>query len=203
MSTAAPRPAAPGAPPRPAPEIRAAILRLYLDPRTRLDAATRALLRGALPAEALQRMDRAGPSEWLPAAWEIAMLRAVHARGGDAAVRAVAGEVGRVARDVPVFRPLLSATLGMLGRHREALVRFLFASLDLSMRNAGRRGAVVGEGRVVRLWHEDIPADAWDRTLNVRNCGAIESLDVKGVAPRVDVDWTEGSARAVYTLTWP
>lgn len=192
------------APPAPAaPELRAAVLRLYLDPRTPLDAATRALLRGALPAETLRRIESASPSEWLPAAWEIAMLRAVHARGGDAAVRALAGEVGRVARDVPVFRPLLSATLAMLARHREALVRFVFASFDLAMRNAGRRGAVVGDGRVVRLWHEDIPAAAWDRTLNLRICGSIEALELKGVAPRVEVDWTEGSPRAVYTLTWP
>jgi hypothetical protein len=188
---------------RPPPEIRAALLRLYFAPAVRCDAETRAGMRAALPPEALQRIERAGASEWLPAAWEIAMLRSVHARGGDAAVRAIGGEVGRVARDVPVFRPLFAAVLAMLGERREMLVRFLYASLDLSMRNAGRRGAVVGDGKVVRLAHEDLPAASWDRTLNLRNCGAIESLELRGPSPRVDVEWTEGATRAIYVLTWP
>ncbi len=193
----------PAAAARPDPELRAALLRLYLSPAIRCDAGTRAAMRAALPEEALRRIALAAASEWLPLSWEIAMLRAVHARGGDAAVRAVTGEVGRVARDIPVFRPLLTATLGMLARHREVLVRFLLASIELSTRHAGRRGAVVGEGRVVRFSLEDIPAAAWDRTVNLRNCGAIEGLELKGTAPRADVEWAEGSTRAVYTLTWP
>jgi hypothetical protein len=189
-------------PPRGEPELRAALLRLYLAPAVGGSPEVRAAMRAALPEGALQRIERAGPSEWLPAAWEIAMLRAVHARGGDAAVRAVGGEVGRLARAVPVFRPLLAVVLAMLGGHREMLVRFIYASMDLSMRNAGRRGAVVGDGKVVRLAIEDLPA-SWDRTLHLRNCGAIESIELERASPRVDVEWAEGSQRAVYVLTWP
>jgi hypothetical protein len=196
--TSPPGPAAP-----PPPEIRAALLRLYLDPRVSCPPDLRAAMRAALPAEVVPRIERARFSEWLPAAWEIAMLRAVHAKGGDPAVRAVAVAVGRAARDVPIIRPLIAATFGMLGRRREALVRFLVASMDLSMRNAGRGGPVTGSGRVFQHTHEDIPAAWWDRTLNIRNCGAIESLDLSGPAPRVGVEWSEGSTRAVYTLTWP
>ena len=62
----------------------------------------------------------------------------MHARGGDAAVRALAGELGRA---------------GLLA---------------------------------------------------VRICGSIEALlELNGVSPRADAEWAEGSARAVYTLTWP
>ena len=189
--------------PAPVPEIRAALLRLYLDPAVRCDADDRAAMRAALPPEALRRSELAGAVEWLPLAWEIAMLRAVHARGGDAAVRALGGEVGRAGLNVPIFRSLLQALLGMLGRHRELLVRFLVASFDLSMRNAGRHCAVVGAGRVIQLAIEDVPAGSWDRTVGLRTCGVIESLDLGGTAPRVAFEWNEGSARAVYTLTWP
>jgi hypothetical protein len=188
--------------PRPAPEIRAALLRLYLDPKVRCEAETRAAMRAALPDGALQRIERAGASVWLPVAWEIAMLRAVHARGGDAAVRAIGGEVGRLARDVPVFRSLLTAVLAMLAGHREILVRFLYASLDLAMRNAGRCGAITGEGKVIRFSQEDLPA-SWDRTLNLRNCGAIASLELGGGTPRVEAEWEDGASRVVYVLTWP
>jgi hypothetical protein len=194
-----------GAPaePRAEPELRAALLRLYLDPSVPCDPETRAAMRAALTPEALVRIERAGGSEWLPAAWEIAMLRAVHARGGDAAVRAMGAAVGRAARDIPVFRTLIAAALAMLRGRREILVRFLYASLDFSMRNAGRRGAIVGAGKVIRFSHEDLPAASWDRTLNLRNCGAIESLELGGAAPRVEAEWTEGTSRVVYVLTWP
>jgi hypothetical protein len=190
-------------PTAPAPEIRAALLRLYLDPAVRCDPDHRAAMRAAISPDALRRIELAGAVEWLPLAWEVAMLRAVHGRGGDEAVRALARELGRAGLNVPIFRSLLQAVLGMLGRHRELLVRFLFASFDLSMRNAGRHCPVVGAGRVIQLAIEDIPAGSWDRTVGLRARGVIESLDLSGTAPRVAFEWNEGSARAVYTLTWP
>jgi hypothetical protein len=56
---------------------------------------------------------------------------------------------------------------------------------------------------VLRLSHEGIPAAGWDRTINLRNCGAMEGLEIRGPRPRVEVEWTGGSSRAIYTLTWP
>ncbi len=191
--------------PAPVPEIRAALLRLYLDPAVRCDADDRAAMRAALPPEALRRIELAGAVEWLPLAWEIAMLRAVHARGGDAAVRALGGEVGRAGLNVPIFRSLLQALLGMLGRHRELLVRFLVASLDLSMRNAGRHWRCRRRGpRDPARASRTMPAGVVGPDASgLRTCGVIESLELSGTAPRVAFEWNEGSARAVYTLTWP
>jgi hypothetical protein len=56
---------------------------------------------------------------------------------------------------------------------------------------------------VLRLSHEGIPAAGWDRTINLRNCGAMEGLEIRGPRPRVEVEWADGSSRAIYTLTWP
>ena len=179
------------------------LLQKYVRGEAGIEPGTVAAMRAAVSPDTLRRIERARATEWLPLAWEIALLRAVHARGGDEAVRAVAVAVGRAARRLPVFQPLFDAMIGMLGRHREILVRFLVASLDLSMRNAGRRGAITGEGRVIRIVLEEIPAASWDRVVNLRNCGAIESLDVNGISPRAEAEWVEGSTRVVYTLTWP
>jgi hypothetical protein len=183
--------------------MRGAILRLYLDPAVTPSAALRAEMRAALPEGAAPRVERAGAAEWLPVTWELAMLRAVHAAGGDRAVRELSASLARSARATPVFRTLYAAMLGVVGRSREAMVRVAIAAWDLGMRNAGRRGAIEGDGRVFRVVHEDLPA-AWDRLLVLRVCGSAEvMLEWNGVAPRADAEWSDGATRAVYVLTWP
>ncbi len=187
----------------PEPEVRGAILRQYFDPAVARSPELRAALRAALPAGAATAIERAGAAEWLPVAWEVAMLGAVHARGGDGAVRGIAADLARATPSTPVFRTLYDATLGMLGSHREILVRIAVTSWDLGMRNAGRRGGIVGQGAVFRVAHEDLPP-RWDRLMVLRVCGSIEVLlESGGVAPRAEAEWAEGSPRAVYVLTWP
>jgi hypothetical protein len=187
----------------PGAEIRGAVLRLYLDPAVTPSASLRAALRAALPEGAAARVERAGAAEWLPVEWEVAILRAIHAEGGDGAVLRTAAALARAARSTPVFRTLYAATLGVLGRSREAMVRVAVASWELGMRNAGRRGPIESDGRAFRITHEELPA-SWDRLLVLRVCGSAEvMLEWKGVAPRAEAEWTEGATRVVYVLTWP
>jgi hypothetical protein len=179
------------------------VLRLYLDPAVPMAASLRASMRAALPEGADRRIEQAGAAEWLPVAWELAMLRAIHAAGGDAAVREVSAALARTTRGTALFRTLYGATLGLFGRSREALVRVAVGSWDLAMRNAGRRGTIEGDGRVFRIAQEDLPA-IWDRLLVLRVCGSAEvMLEWNGVAPRAEAEWTPGSARVVYVFTWP
>jgi hypothetical protein len=185
------------------PEIRGAILRQYLDPEVTPARELREAMRAALPEGAPARVAHAGTAEWLPVEWEVAMLRAVHGAGGDAAVREVAASLARATRRNPVFRTLYAASLGVLGRSREALVRVAVGSWELGMRNAGRRGAIEGGGRVFRVAHEDLPA-GWDRLLVLRVCGSAEvMLERDGVAPRGEAEWSAGATRVVYAFTWP
>jgi hypothetical protein len=186
------------------PQLRASLLRLYLERLPSLDAEATAAARAALGAETIRRVERAAGHVWLPMAWELAILRAVHAARGDGAVRALGREVGRAALSNPILRPLVSAVLGMLGRRPEALVQLALAGWGVAVRDAGGAAIVARRGGELKIAYEGIPEVARHRAHLLRMCGSVEALlRSGGVDARVEIgEWTEGAARAVYVVSW-
>ncbi|HEY6006362.1 MAG TPA: hypothetical protein VIV57_26015 [Anaeromyxobacter sp.] len=185
------------------PSVRASLLRLYL---RHIDAARpgdATPVREALGAEAVARIERASGHEWLPIAYEVAILRALRARHGDEAPRAVGRAVGRAAVDDAILRPLVRATLIMLGRRPDVLVHIALAGWRIATRNACRLAVSSRADGEVRLSMVDIPPVMRDRAMLLRMDGSLEALlGYGGVAAEVETDWEAGAAHATVRVRW-
>jgi hypothetical protein len=185
------------------PALRASLLRLYL---RHLDAAhpdDAGAAREALGAEAVARIERAPGHEWLPISYEVAILRAIHARHGDEGARAVGRAVGRAAVDDAILRPLVRATLTMLGRRPDVLLHIALVGWRIATRNACRLAVASRADREVRLSVLDIPPVMRDRAMFLRMAGSLDALlEYGGVAAASEVEWEPGSMRAAVRVRW-
>jgi len=191
------------------PEIRASLLKLYLarlDVRGKEEAAA---ARAALGADAVRRIERTRGNEWLPMAWEVSMLRAVHGMRGDEGVRELGRELGRAAIEDALLGPLVKAMLGMLGRRPDVLLQLSLAGWGTATRNAGRGSIIERTDGLARLAIDALPAALRERALLLRICGSVEALlEMGGVAARAEpggedrdrlylaVSWGAGRSRS-------
>jgi hypothetical protein len=191
------------APPPAEPALRASLLRLFL---RHLDAARpedAALVREALGPEAVARIERTPGHEWLPISWEVAILRTLRDRHGDEAPRAVGRAVGRGAVDDAILRPLIRATLTMLGRRPDVLLQIALAGWRVATRNACRVAISSRSDGEARVSLRDLPPVMRDRAILLRMAGSLEALlDYGGVAAAIDVEWEPGAAKAFHRVRW-
>jgi hypothetical protein len=185
------------------PALRASLLRLFL---RHLDAARpgdASAVREALGAEAVARIERATGHEWLPIAWEVAIVRVLQARHGDEAPRAVGRAVGRAAVDDAILRPLVRATLTMLGRRPDVLLHIALVGWRIATRNACRMAIASRADGEARVSIRDIPPVMRDRAILLRMAGSLEALlEYGGVAAAIDVEWEPGAASAFHRVRW-
>ncbi len=186
------------------PEIRAALLKLYLERLRSFGDEDAAAIRADVRPETVRRVEAAPGAGWLPIALELEILHAVQRRRGDDGVRELGRVLGRVATDTPVFRPLVTATLAMLGLLPHVLAGIAAKGWNVATRNAGHATAVRRGPRLVHIDLDDLPPISRDRAHLLRSCGGIEGLYAwAGRAARVDLLWEPGAARAVFAVSWP
>lgn len=190
----------------PAPEdpaVRTSLLRLYL---RHLDAARpddASGARGALGPEAVARIERTPGHEWLPMAYEVVILRAIHARRGDEGVRAVGRAVGRAAVDDAILRPLVRATLTMLGRRPDVLLHIALVGWRIATRNACRIAVASRADGEVTLRFLGMPPVMRDQAMLLRMDGSLEALlEYGGVAASCETAWEPGAADATVKVRW-
>jgi len=184
-------------------ELRASLLRLYLERVRVLGEEDLAAALDELGDEAAQRIRGTAGHDWLPVAFEIAILRSVQRRRGEEGVRELGRDVGRAAMGNAIMRPLVSATFGMLGRHPEALVQLAVAGMSVATRNAGRVRIVSRKNAEVRLLYGPIPEVCRDRALLLRYSGSIEAVLEQGrVRARAELEWNPGEPSALFVVSW-
>ncbi|WP_242344491.1 hypothetical protein [Anaeromyxobacter terrae] len=185
------------------PEIRAALLKLYLERLRTFGDEDAASIRRDVRPETVRRVEAAPAAGWLPIALEIEILHAVQRCRGDDGVRELGRVLGRAATDTAVFQPLVTATLAMLGRLPEVLGWIAAKGWNIATRNAGHATSLRRGPRLVHVVLEDLPPISRDRAHLLRSCGGIEGLYAwAGRAARVDLVWEPGSDRAVFVSSW-
>jgi hypothetical protein len=186
------------------PGIRASLLKLYLEVVSAAAAEHAEAVHRALGPDAIARIVRARSADWLPMAWEVAILRAVHERSGDAGVRVLARALGRRAVEHPIFRTLFEVARVLLGVKPEAMLDVGNRGWTRATRDAGtstlvRRGPGMG---VVRF--EGLPEPLRHRALFVKAgaSGEVVLELVRDVAARSEVEYVDGSACAELRFSW-
>ncbi|WP_242335122.1 MULTISPECIES: hypothetical protein [Anaeromyxobacter] len=185
------------------PEIRAALLKLYLEQLRTFGDGDAASIRGDVRTETVRRVEEAPAAGWLPIAFEVEIVQAVQRRRGDDGVRELGRALGRVATETPVLRPLVTATLAMLGRRPEVLAWIAAKGWNVATRNAGHATYLRRGPGLVHVVLEDLPPVSRDRAHLLRSCGGIEGLYAwAGRAARVDLVWEPGTDRAIFVSSW-
>jgi hypothetical protein len=185
------------------PAVRTSLLRLYLRHLDGARPGDASAAREALGPEAVARIERTPGHEWLPMAYELAILRAIHARHGEEGVRALGRAVGRAAVDDALLRPLVRATLTMLGRRPDVLVHIALVGWRIATRNACRITVAARADGEVTLRFLGMPPVMRDRAMLLRMDGSLEALlDYGGVAARSETTWEPGSADATVKVRW-
>jgi hypothetical protein len=111
--------------------------------------------------------------------------------------------VGRAAVDDALLRPLIRATLTMLGRRPDVLLQIALAGWRIATRNACRLGVSSRADGEVTLSIADIPPVMRDRAMLLRMDGSLEALlDYGGVAATCETDWEPGAAHATVRVRW-
>jgi hypothetical protein len=186
------------------PSVRASLVRMILGRLDEVSPEDAAAAREALGRAALERIERTAGHDWIPLAHEVAIARAVHARRGDEGARWLGREVGRGAIHHGLLRPLVTATLGMLGLRPSALLEVAVAGWRIATRNAGGPAHVRRCDRhQLELELTELPEVLRDRGMLLRMGGSMEALfELAGLSTALEVVWEPGSPRAVLRLGW-
>lgn len=171
------------------PEVRAFLLRTLLSGLAARWPEDVPAAHAALGPEALARIEGAPAAGWVPFEWEIAVDRALRALRGEERVRELGRELGRSAVARGLLAPLATATLAMLGRRPQTLLRLTLAGWRIATRGAGDNEIVPGEGPgEVRIRFVGAPPVLRDRALMLRLSGTVEALFAHaGVPARTSV----------------
>ena len=186
------------------PSIRASLARMVLRRAAEVWPDDAAAIRAALGPDALDRLERTPGHEWVPLAFEVAIVRAVHARHGDEGARRLGVEIGRAGLEHPLLRPLVVATLGMLGRRPPVLLEIASAAWMVATREAGRPGrARPRAGGATLDLSQLTEVVIRERAYLLRMAGALQALfELARLSTTCDVEWEEGAPRAVLQLSW-
>jgi hypothetical protein len=191
------------APPSEEPALRASLLKLYLRHLDAVRPDDAHAVREALGPAAVARIERAPGHEWLPISWEVAIVRTLQDRHGDDGPRAVGRAVGRAAVDDAILRPLVRATLTMLGRRPDVLLQIALAGWRVATRNTCRLSIASRADGEARVSIAEMPPVMRDRALLLRMAGSLEALlGYGGVAATIDVEWEPGTANAFHRVRW-
>ena len=175
------------------PSVRASLVKMVLRRATEVWPGDAAAIHAALGPDALARLDATPGYEWVPLTFEVAIVHAVHALHGDEGARRLGREIGLAGPQHPLLRPLVMATLGMLGRRPSALLEVAVSAWRVATRDAG--------GAALELL--DLPEVLRERPFLLRIGGATEALfELAGLRTAVEVEWEEGASSAVLRLSW-
>jgi hypothetical protein len=158
------------------PAVRASFLKLFLRELPRIAKDDEDAVREALGPEAIALIARTPAYDWLPITYEVAIVRAVHERRGDAGVHALGRGMGSATTRHAFLRTLVEAMIVMRGRRPETLLQIAMASWPRLIRNGGRnRYALVGSREAIILI-EELPEPMRYRPLYVRAAATVEAL---------------------------
>jgi hypothetical protein len=117
------------------PSVRARHLRANLDAVDRLPE--REAIRCRLSEEILRGIAGAHGIDWLPVAWDVALVRAMHAAMGAEAQHAFARTLLLESFDGPLLGPLVRAAIAMFGLDAGSWVRWIPKGWALMFRRCG------------------------------------------------------------------
>lgn len=185
------------------PAARATLMRLLVRRATDLWPADEGALRAAVGEEGLARLARTPAYEWVPMAWEVAIVRSVHARYGDAGALRLGRELARAGADHALVRPIVSATVGMLGRRKPRAIADIIARVwSIATRDAGRLVVSAPPGEV-HLEHERLPPLLRERAFLLRIGAMAEGiLGHVGLETSLALEWEPGSPSARMRVAW-
>jgi hypothetical protein len=185
------------------PAIRASFLKLYLRELPRIADDDEEAVREALGSEAIARIARTPAYDWLPITYEVAIVRAVHERRGDAGVHALGRGMGNAATRHAFLRTLIEAMVVMRGRRPETLFQIAMASWPRLIRNGGRnRYALLGPHEAI-IWIEEFPEPMRYRPLFVRAAASVEVLlELARIRVTSAVEYHPEARRAELRFSW-
>ena len=185
------------------PSVRASLVKMVLRRATEVWPGDAAAIHAALGPDALARLDATPGYEWVPLAFEVAIVHAVHALHGDEGARRLGREIGLAGPQHPLLRPLVMATLGMLGRRPSALLEVAVSAWRVATRDAGGAARVLPSHGGAALELLNLPEVLRERPFLLRIGGATEALfELAGLRTAVEVEWEEGASSAVLRLSW-
>jgi hypothetical protein len=129
-----------------------------------------------LPPRDLRRIERAAPDEWLPVEVMVSLCRSVHAAAGDDGVRAWRRAAMRRSVESSLFRPLLDATVRLLGLTPAALLRLVPRLWGSSYREAGQIAVELDPPLAAAVRLIALPGPMRERVVLVSMAGGLEAL---------------------------
>lgn len=157
-------------------ETRAARLKEDLLALMALGEDRASLILAGLPPRDLRRIERSAPEEWLPVEIMVALCRAVHAAVGDDGVRAWRRAARRNAFEGSLFRPLLDASIRMLGVTPRALLRLVPLVWGASFREAGTVAVELATAGTASVRLCDLPWAMRERAVLLSLAGGLEAI---------------------------
>jgi hypothetical protein len=185
------------------PSVRASLVKMVLRRAAELWPGDAAAFEAALGPGGLERLARTPGHDWAPFTLEVAIVRTVHERHGDEGARRLGREIGRVGVENAILRPVVAATVGMLGRRPAALAAVVASCWPVATRNAGRVIASAPRHGEVHFTHQDVPEGLRDRGMAFRNGGSAEGvLELAGLMTSLEVEWAAGSPWTRMRVAW-
>jgi hypothetical protein len=185
------------------PVVRASFLKLYLRELPRIAKGDEDAVREALGPEAIARIAGTPGYDWLPLTYEVAIVRAVHERHGDAGVHALGRGMGSAATRHAFLRTLIEAMVVMRGRRPETLLQIAMASWPRLIRDAGRNRYTLLGSHEATIWIEEFPEPMRYRPLYVRAAGSVEALlELARIRATSTVEYDPEACRAELRFRW-
>jgi hypothetical protein len=183
-------------------EMRAGRLKEDLLALVALGEDRASLIMAALPHRDLRRIEQAAPGDWLPIELMVSLCRAVHAVAGDAGVHAWRRAALRRSFESSLFRPILDATVRMLGLTPAALLRLVPVFWGSSYREAGHVAVELSPPQAAAVRLIALPEPMRERAVLVSLAGGLEAfLETVGCTGEVRlVEPVEGDV--VITASW-
>jgi hypothetical protein len=157
-------------------EMRAARLKEDLLALVALGDELASRIVATLPPRDLRRIERAAPDEWLPIELTVSLCRSVHAAAGEEGVRAWRRAAIRRFVESSLFRPVLDATVRLLGLTPAALLRLVPTFWGSSYREAGQIAVELAPPQAAAVRLIALPGPMRERAVLVSMMGGLEAL---------------------------
>lgn len=167
------------------PAFKASVLKLLLEHVDELPEAR--AVRRALDPRIPHEIAECSRTEWMPAAWGVAIYEALAAVLGESAVSALAAEMVTAAPSRPIFQPMLRGVIHIFGRAPVDLLRAYPHAHKFSSRHCGTCEALIGRPTTIRFQH--LPEPLRRRVWLVGQVGVLAAmLNLAGGAGTVEID---------------